>query len=35
MVLDDLRLIARGLPPVRMQVATRELVGRYRNRPVR
>ncbi len=35
MVLDDLRLIARGLPPVRMQVAARELVGRYRNRPVR
>lgn len=34
MVLDDLRLIARGLPPVRMQAATRELVGRYRNRPV-
>ncbi len=34
MVLDDLTLIARGLPPVRMQVATRELVGRYRNRPV-
>ncbi|HEY8302517.1 MAG TPA: NAD(P)-dependent oxidoreductase [Jatrophihabitans sp.] len=35
MVLDDLRLIARGLPPVRMQVAAPELVGRYRNRPVR
>jgi phosphoglycerate dehydrogenase-like enzyme len=34
MVLDDLRLIERGLPPVRMQVAARELVGRYRNRPV-
>jgi phosphoglycerate dehydrogenase-like enzyme len=34
MVLDDLTLIARGLPPVRMQVASRELVGRYRNRPV-
>jgi phosphoglycerate dehydrogenase-like enzyme len=34
MVLDDLRLIARGLPPVRMQAATPELVGRYRNRPV-
>lgn len=34
MVLDDLALIARGLPPVRMQVAARELVGRYRNRPV-
>lgn len=33
MVLDDLTLIARGLPPVRMQVAARELVGRYRNRP--
>lgn len=34
MVLDDLSLIARGLPPVRMQVAAPELVGRYRNRPV-
>jgi phosphoglycerate dehydrogenase-like enzyme len=34
MVVDDLRLVARGLPPVRMQVAARELVGRYRNRPV-
>jgi phosphoglycerate dehydrogenase-like enzyme len=34
MVLDDLRLIARGLPPVRMQAAMPELVGRYRNRPV-
>ena len=31
---DDLRQIDRGLPPVRMQVAARELVGRYRNRPV-
>ncbi len=34
MVLDDLTLLARGLPPARMQVAARELVGRYRNRPV-
>lgn len=34
MVVDDLAQIARGLPPVRMQVAARELVGRYRNRPV-
>ncbi|HEY2272244.1 MAG TPA: hydroxyacid dehydrogenase [Jatrophihabitantaceae bacterium] len=34
MVLDDLRLIEQGLPPVRMQVAARELVARYRNRPV-
>jgi phosphoglycerate dehydrogenase-like enzyme len=34
MVVDDLRLIARGLPPVRMQAAAPELVGRYRNRPV-
>jgi phosphoglycerate dehydrogenase-like enzyme len=33
-VSDDLLLIARGLPPVRMQVAAPELVGRYRNRPV-
>ena len=34
MVVDDLRQIARGLPPVRMQVAAPELVGRYRSRPV-
>jgi phosphoglycerate dehydrogenase-like enzyme len=34
MVLDDLTLLAAGLPPARMQVAARELVGRYRNRPV-
>lgn len=34
LVVDDLSLIARGLPPVRMQAAARELVGRYRNRPV-
>jgi phosphoglycerate dehydrogenase-like enzyme len=34
MVVDDLRQLSRGLPPVRMQVAARELVGRYRNRPV-
>lgn len=34
MVVDDLALIAAGLPPVRMQAASRELVGRYRNRPV-
>jgi phosphoglycerate dehydrogenase-like enzyme len=34
MVLDDLRQLERGLPPARMQVAARELVGRYRNRPV-
>ena len=33
MVVDDLTLIARGLPPARMQLAARELVGRYRNRP--
>jgi hypothetical protein len=30
----DLRQVERGLPPARMQVAARELVGRYRNRPV-
>ncbi len=35
MVVDDLALIARGLPPVRMQAAAPELVGRYRNKPVR
>ena len=34
MVVDDLLQISRGLPPVRMQVAARELVDRYRNRPV-
>jgi phosphoglycerate dehydrogenase-like enzyme len=34
MVLDDLDLIARGLPPARLQVAAPELVGRYRNKPV-
>jgi phosphoglycerate dehydrogenase-like enzyme len=34
MVLDDLALMARGLPPVRHQLASRELVSRYRSRPV-
>ena len=34
MVLDDLAQIEHGLPPARMQIAARELVGRYRNRPV-
>jgi phosphoglycerate dehydrogenase-like enzyme len=34
MVLDDLAQVERGLPPARMQAAARELVGRYRNRPV-
>ena len=34
MVLDDLRQIASGLPPVRMQQASRELAPRYRNKPV-
>ena len=34
MVVDDLSQLLRGLPPVRMQIAARELVGRYRNRPV-
>jgi phosphoglycerate dehydrogenase-like enzyme len=34
MVCDDLELIAAGLPPVRLQQAAPELVGRYRNRPV-
>jgi phosphoglycerate dehydrogenase-like enzyme len=34
MVCDDLELIAAGLPPVRLQSAAPELVGRYRNRPV-
>jgi phosphoglycerate dehydrogenase-like enzyme len=34
MVLDDLDLMARGLPPVRNQAAVRELVTRYRSKPV-
>ena len=34
LVVDDLRLIASGLPPVRMQRAERELVQRYRNKPI-
>jgi hypothetical protein len=33
MVIDDLTLLAGGLPPVRMQAAALELVGRYRNKP--
>ncbi len=34
MVLDDLALIEQGLPPVRNQSAVRELVTRYRSKPV-
>jgi phosphoglycerate dehydrogenase-like enzyme len=34
MVLDDLALMEQGLPPVRNQLAVRELVTRYRSRPV-
>ncbi|MET3767859.1 phosphoglycerate dehydrogenase-like enzyme [Marisediminicola sp. UYEF4] len=34
MVCDDLELMKKGLPPVRLQAAEPELVGRYRNRPV-
>jgi phosphoglycerate dehydrogenase-like enzyme len=34
MVLDDLALVARGLPPVRNQLVSRELVTRYRSKPV-
>lgn len=34
MVVDDLALVAVGLPPIRMQVAAPELVGRYRSKPV-
>jgi phosphoglycerate dehydrogenase-like enzyme len=34
MACDDLELLARGLPPARLQPAAPELVGRYRNRPV-
>ena len=33
MVVDDLSQLVRGLPPVRMQIAARELVGRYRQPP--
>jgi phosphoglycerate dehydrogenase-like enzyme len=33
MVVDDLELMASGLPPVRMQAGARELVDRYRNQP--
>jgi phosphoglycerate dehydrogenase-like enzyme len=35
MVLDDLRLIRRGLPPVRMQIAAPEIVGEYQNMPAK
>ncbi len=34
MVLDDLALVEQGLPPVRNQAAVRELVTRYRSKPV-
>jgi len=34
MVIDDLNLLSANLPPVRMQIAARELVQRYRSRPV-
>ncbi len=34
MVLDDLALMEQGLPPVRNQSAVRELVTRYRSKPV-
>ncbi len=34
MVLDDLALMEQGLPPVRNQMAARELVARYRSKPV-
>jgi phosphoglycerate dehydrogenase-like enzyme len=34
MVVDDLRQLAAGLPPVRMQRAAVELAPRYRNKPV-
>ena len=35
MAVDDLALILSGLPPVRMQPARRETVGRYRSKPGR
>lgn len=34
MVLDDMALMEKGLPPVRNQVAARELVTRYRSKAV-
>src|SRR5262249_13316745 len=34
-VVVDRQFSARGLPPVRLQAAAPELVGRYRNRPVK
>jgi phosphoglycerate dehydrogenase-like enzyme len=34
MVVEDLLQVASGLPPMRMQVAARELVQRYRSKPV-
>ena len=34
MVVDDLELILRGLPPQRMQEARPEIVSRYRGKPV-
>lgn len=34
MVCDDLELMVQGLPPVRLQSASPELVTRYRNKPV-
>ena len=34
MVLDDMALMEQGLPPVRNQPAVRELVTRYRSKPV-
>jgi phosphoglycerate dehydrogenase-like enzyme len=34
MVVDDLRQVQAGLPPMRMQLALPELVARYRNKPV-
>jgi phosphoglycerate dehydrogenase-like enzyme len=35
MVVDDLELILRGLPPVRLQQARPEISGRYRSAPGR
>ena len=34
MVLEDMALIDRGLPPLRCKRAERETVGRMRSRPV-
>ena len=34
MVLEDLQLMAKGLPPLAMRRAERETVARFRSKPV-